>query len=265
VLDPVEAEGIRRAMVAAKEAQLVVFVVDATKPHEARAALHHMLHASSSSSSSSVVTAAGCGVVGVVGAGDEISELHFANDGDGDDVDGREELRPPMLLVLNKCDLAGAATSAAVLFPTSSSSDLSTPPFFLRQLPVSCRTGAGVEGLLSVVEDAVRAIVTGDNFEASDDGGNVDDGSARPNQQRQQHKQLAQPEPALLTRARHRRHAKGCLDALDGFLSGCAAGMAVEVCAEELRIANRELGRVVGAIDVEEVLDVLFRDFCIGK
>ena len=34
---------------------------------------------------------------------------------------------------------------------------------------------------------------------------------------------------------------------------------------EELRTASLELGRVVGAIDVEEVLDVLFRDFCIGK
>lgn len=103
----------------------------------------------------------------------------------------------------------------------------------------------------------------------------------------------ASGEPALLTRARHRKHAMGCLAALDAFLAGCGyqnqsdyhndstgsgrrdgvggGGMrpypllGVEVCAEELRVANRELGRVVGDIDVEEVLDVLFRDFCIGK
>jgi len=104
----------------------------------------------------------------------------------------------------------------------------------------------------------------------------------------------ASGEPALLTRARHRKHAIGCLAALDAFLAGCGyqsksgfddnsssgstdndggggGGMrpypllGVEVCAEELRVANRELGRVVGDIDVEEVLDVLFKDFCIGK
>ena len=35
--------------------------------------------------------------------------------------------------------------------------------------------------------------------------------------------------------------------------------------AEELRLAASELGRVTGAVDVEDVLDVLFSDFCIGK
>ena len=106
------------------------------------------------------------------------------------------------------------------------------------------------------------------------------------------HTGSASGEPALLTRARHRKHAMGCLAALDAFLAGCGyqnqsdfhndstgsgssdvggGGMrpypllGVEVCAEELRVANRELGRVVGDIDVEEVLDVLFKDFCIGK
>jgi len=35
--------------------------------------------------------------------------------------------------------------------------------------------------------------------------------------------------------------------------------------AEELRLAARSLGRITGRVDVEEVLDVIFRDFCIGK
>ena len=38
-----------------------------------------------------------------------------------------------------------------------------------------------------------------------------------------------------------------------------------EVAAEELRLAARALGRVTGAVDVEELLDVIFSDFCIGK
>ena len=39
----------------------------------------------------------------------------------------------------------------------------------------------------------------------------------------------------------------------------------VDLAAEELRLAASELGRITGAVDVEEVLDVLFADFCIGK
>jgi len=35
--------------------------------------------------------------------------------------------------------------------------------------------------------------------------------------------------------------------------------------AEELRIASDALGRLLGRVDVEDVLDVIFRDFCIGK
>ena len=35
--------------------------------------------------------------------------------------------------------------------------------------------------------------------------------------------------------------------------------------AEELRAAGTEIARIVGAVDVERVLDVLFKDFCIGK
>lgn len=41
--------------------------------------------------------------------------------------------------------------------------------------------------------------------------------------------------------------------------------MAVDMAAEELRLATSELGRITGAVDVEDVLDVLFTDFCIGK
>jgi tRNA modification GTPase len=39
----------------------------------------------------------------------------------------------------------------------------------------------------------------------------------------------------------------------------------VDLAAEELRRAATELGRITGAVDVEDVLDRLFADFCIGK
>ena len=44
----------------------------------------------------------------------------------------------------------------------------------------------------------------------------------------------------------------------------CAAHLA-ELAAEDLRIAARSLGQLLGRVDVEDLLDVIFRDFCIGK
>jgi tRNA modification GTPase len=43
------------------------------------------------------------------------------------------------------------------------------------------------------------------------------------------------------------------------------AAVAPEIMAEEIRLAMRELGRITGRVDVEDLLDVVFRDFCIGK
>jgi tRNA modification GTPase len=40
---------------------------------------------------------------------------------------------------------------------------------------------------------------------------------------------------------------------------------APELAAEDLRLAARALGRITGRVDVEDVLDVIFREFCIGK
>jgi tRNA modification GTPase len=38
-----------------------------------------------------------------------------------------------------------------------------------------------------------------------------------------------------------------------------------ELAAEELRAAGDSLGRLLGRVDVEDVLDVIFREFCVGK
>lgn len=48
-------------------------------------------------------------------------------------------------------------------------------------------------------------------------------------------------------------------------LSGIRSRGDLVLAAEELRQAMRCLGRIVGRVDVEELLDVIFRDFCIGK
>ncbi|MDR3450987.1 MAG: tRNA uridine-5-carboxymethylaminomethyl(34) synthesis GTPase MnmE [Alphaproteobacteria bacterium] len=64
-----------------------------------------------------------------------------------------------------------------------------------------------------------------------------------------------------LTRARHRAALEECVTHLDRAL---AAPMA-DKRAEDVRLAMRALGRITGRVDVEDLLDIIFRDFCIGK
>lgn len=64
-----------------------------------------------------------------------------------------------------------------------------------------------------------------------------------------------------VTRARHRAALEDCRAALER----AAAVSSLELAAEDLRLAARALGRIAGRVDVEELLDVIFRDFCIGK
>jgi tRNA modification GTPase len=75
---------------------------------------------------------------------------------------------------------------------------------------------------------------------------------------------LAGAEQAVVTRARHRHALEEVLAALRRAQGGDVAGHE-DLLAEELRIAARALGRLTGRVDVEDILDVIFRDFCIGK
>ena len=103
---------------------------------------------------------------------------------------------------------------------------------------LSCTTQAGLNDFLGALSGLVK-----DRYGASDG------------------------EPALITRARHREHVSAAVDALDAFERLAAQGEAapLDLAAEELRTAANELGRISGRVDVEELLDVIFRDFCIGK
>jgi tRNA modification GTPase len=70
-------------------------------------------------------------------------------------------------------------------------------------------------------------------------------------------------ESGLVTRERHRSHLAAAKAALARAFSEDSDRE--ELIAEELRLAARALGRLTGKVDVEDVLDVIFRDFCIGK
>lgn len=72
---------------------------------------------------------------------------------------------------------------------------------------------------------------------------------------------LAGSTATVLTRARHRAALSDCLEAL----RRAQAQPDLALRAEDLRLGLRALGRVVGQVDVEDVLDIVFREFCIGK
>jgi hypothetical protein len=73
---------------------------------------------------------------------------------------------------------------------------------------------------------------------------------------------LGGAEPALVSRQRQR----AALDEARAALARAAAGpLADDLLAEDLRLAARALSRLTGRVDVEDILDVIFRDFCIGK
>ena len=107
-----------------------------------------------------------------------------------------------------------------------------------RQWRLSCETQEGVGPFLDALADLVK-----ERYASAD------------------------REPVLITRARHREHLQNCVAALDAFaeLAGLGESAPLDLAAEELRVAAAELGRITGKIDVEELLDVIFRDFCIGK
>ena len=71
-------------------------------------------------------------------------------------------------------------------------------------------------------------------------------------------------EDILITRERHRQSLINCVQHLEKFQK-MKSTQDFDKAAEDLRLATRHLGMIVGKVDVEELLDSIFNDFCIGK
>ena len=197
-VNEIEVEGMKRARMAAKDAHIVVGVVDSTDYERGLEAVDELIN------------------------------------GDGDFDDWKKD---NILYVVNKVDLNSDTRENGCLSKSNS-------------FGISCTTSEGVNDFLSVLTKQALTLVSRSNNDASSTALSSLEGS----------------EGAVITRARHRRHVETAADALGRFevLSG-QGYMALDMAAEELRLAASELGRITGAIDVEDVLDVLFADFCIGK
>jgi tRNA modification GTPase len=118
------------------------------------------------------------------------------------------------------------------LIEVTSKIDLVPASAYPDALPLSARTGAGLDALIARLAEEARA--------AAEIG-----------------------ESPAISRARHRRELESCAVALDHFLAGPFAEL--ELRAEDLRAAATALGRLTGRVDVEDVLDKIFAEFCIGK
>ncbi len=77
-------------------------------------------------------------------------------------------------------------------------------------------------------------------------------------------KKFSSNNSALITRERHRVKLNECLKEIDKFIKKDTT-KDLELAAEDLRMATRHLGSIVGKVDVEEILGSIFKDFCIGK
>jgi tRNA modification GTPase len=192
--EPVELEGVRRAQARAAEADLVLWVVDATRPE------------------------AEWGMDALEEALPTVSES------------GSTPLRTVWLL-RNKADLLAPPAPAPIERRNEQTSENSSCwQRYESTFEASASTGKGLGSILNALT-------------------------------RKAEQALGGSEPVLITRARHRLALRDTQTAL----KRACRPMTEELLAEELRTASRTLERLTGRVDVEDVLDVMFRDFCIGK
>ena len=103
----------------------------------------------------------------------------------------------------------------------------------LNPIPISLKNEKNIEGLISAIKKKLK-----NKFITSDD--------------------------ILITRERHRQHLEQCIYHLKKFEEKNELED-FDKAAEDLRLATRHLGKIVGKVDVEEILGSIFNDFCIGK
>ena len=146
---------------------------------------------------------------------------------------------PELVVVTNKADLVDGATHAARVAALRAAAEAEGLGAVVAAAATVRASATAADGAAALVDDLERRVV--DAFRSSRDD----------------------YEAPAITRARHRTHVASCVACLDAVLSD--PDLMPELVAEELRAATSDLGAVVGAVDTEQVLDVLFNDFCIGK
>jgi tRNA modification GTPase len=140
----------------------------------------------------------------------------------------------PVIVVETKTDLCSPASEDAVGRPACDPSDGLHAG--LLRVPVSVESGAGLGGLRDAMAQAVFSAVAASG-----------------------------PDIPVLTRRRQSAALRLARTEVGAFRSGLLDGLPAEVAATHIRAAETALEELVGTIGVDDVLDVVFRDFCVGK
>ena len=260
--DPVEREGVRRARERAAAADLVLWVVDAreadrpvaesairgvpTEPVVPAPVIPNLPDVNPPSASIPTAAAPQPPVWLVRNKIDLIQTLKSSNESGKQRHDINEPIldtTKPLINISNKSLTAGVGKTEPALRTNAPLTDMVNEGITRRSEPIanineimfslSATAGLGFDRLLS------QLAAYADTF-------------------------LSGAESTLVTRQRHRYALEETLSALHRLLKGDLAAHE-DLLAEELRFAARALGRLTGRIDVEDILDVIFRDFCIGK
>ncbi|KIM42801.1 hypothetical protein M413DRAFT_26792 [Hebeloma cylindrosporum] len=158
----------------------------------------------------------------------------------------RDLINPSTYFLFNKLDLVSPAQTtlpkSAVLAQDTNSSSKDTIDLQNRGWLVSLTTGEGSHAFVQGLSKALKA-----RFNITDPSSSGQNKVHAP----------------IITRARHRQHLESACKFLEAFMD--LPPEDVVFAAEELRYAAQAIGRVTGDIGVEDVLDALFKDFCIGK
>lgn len=126
----------------------------------------------------------------------------------------------------------GTEETSATLWTVGTKADLSEKTDGGWSYRISTRTGEGLDALLTALQNFAEA-------------------------------QIGQIEDAVPTRQRHISLLRSTVAEIDKALNG--TNFPLELRAENMRLASQYLGRITGDVDVEEILDVIFSQFCIGK
>ena len=132
------------------------------------------------------------------------------------------------LVVINKTDLPCRLNPSELRTPQQSDSNWAL-------VSISAKTGAGLDEL----RDRIRTMILRADFEAG--------------------------EAAVVTRLRHQEGLVKAIEALDGAVGSVEARLSGEFVAMDLRAAIDALGEITGAVSTDDILDRIFREFCIGK
>ena len=257
--DPVEMEGVRRARERAQAADLVLWVVDAGEAGAKNAA--------AKGAAFSAGTAAASVIPRPPERRDRESVAPGAEYGFGirplspsglqrTPRKGEEKSLPAPLtwLIRNKIDLIpGRLSNESVVQNIRKDEAKSTLNDTLTNMVYKGLTSRNESEINKNDLEFSISATTGEGFDPLLD-----------QMQRQAASFLAGAESALVTRARHRYALEQALAALRRAQSTDVAARE-DLLAEELRLAATALGRLTGRVDVEDILDVIFRDFCIGK